>query len=368
MGKRDITYSLNELPGRAATGMLILLTTLWVYWGAGEMYYEGWWGAWTNRLPYLVTGTVFLIFTGLSMTWPRLGGWMMIAAGVGAFTWWMTRLAFDLRRLFMGFLLGGFAALIGILFLFEARYQQRRRSAGWKPPANWFRRNLRCLVAFAPPLGIFVAATVFFAPMILTRYDDGDRGARRIEGNGVTLIWAPTGPGWSEGIGPSQAAGRLLPNANLSWDGIATYGVPPVGYGDKPGYDDKHATASDMLLTGLCRFLNADGTMLMPEPQDFWRLPTTDEIVRSLVRHGQNAGCVWDGVSDQAACVVQPNKDAPLWDPDASPIYYWSADEYDQETAWYVPYTGGGRYGGAIDYQLKDWGNPRHGFRCAREP
>jgi hypothetical protein len=105
----------------------------------------------------------------------------------------------------------------------------------------------------------------------------------------------------------------------------------------------------------------------MPEPQRIWRMPTADEIVRSLVRGGENAGCVWDGESSSADCSTQPNKDTPLWASDEEPIYYWSADEYDEESAWYVPYTGGGSYGGAIAYQPKGWGNPRHGFRCVRD-
>jgi hypothetical protein len=106
----------------------------------------------------------------------------------------------------------------------------------------------------------------------------------------------------------------------------------------------------------------------MVEPQDIWRMPTTDEIIRSLVRGGENAGCAWDSQSSKAECAVQPNKDAPLWDPDASPIYLYSSEEYDQDSAWYVPYTGGGLYGGMIGAQSKDGGNSRHGFRCVREP
>jgi len=210
--------------------------------------------------------------------------------------------------------------------------------------------------------------SVQFAPLLVSRVDDGDRGVRLIKGNGITLIWAPAGPGWSPGYGSSQAAGRLLPGANPSWNDIAFYGVTPVGFCDKPGCEGRNATAADMKTTGLCRYLSADGLTPMSEPQDIWRLPTTDEIVRSLVRNGQNAGCTWDGESDSAQCRVQPNKDTPLWAPDWSPIYHWSSDEYDAEHAWYVPYTGGGRYGGRIDYQPKSWGNPRHGYRCVREP
>ncbi len=46
--------SLNELkqklPGYIAVGVLIALTIFWTYWGLGEAYHEGWWGAWYNPL------------------------------------------------------------------------------------------------------------------------------------------------------------------------------------------------------------------------------------------------------------------------------------------------------------------------------
>jgi hypothetical protein len=160
----------------------------------------------------------------------------------------------------------------------------------------------------------------------------------------------------------------LLPGANLSWNEIATYGVPPIGFGDKLILQGHNATETDMQATGLCRYLNADGTTLMPDPQDIWRMPTTDELVRSLVRRGKHAGCAWDGTSSSAECPVQPNKDSPLWASDASPIYYYSSEEYDTVSAWYVPYTGGGLFGGVIGGQSKHGGNSRHGYRCVREP
>jgi hypothetical protein len=152
-----------------------------------------------------------------------------------------------------------------------------------------------------------------------------------------------------------------------SWDDLALYGVSPVGIHPQRKWEEgKHATGLDMQATGLCRHLSADGTTLIAEPQDVWRLPTTDKIVRSLVHRGQNAGCTWDGLSTSAVCERQPNKDTPLWTPDEAPTYYWAADEYDADEAWYVPYTGGRWYGGAIAHQRKSWSNARHGFRCVR--
>ncbi len=218
------------------------------------------------------------------------------------------------------------------------------------------------MVALTPPLLTAIGVTLFFAPLLLTRFDDGDRSARLIRGNGVALVWAPQGPGWNGH--PLRGVGRYP-----SWDDLALYGVPPLGiHRERKLGDDAHATQADMETSGLCRYLSEDGRTLMAERQDIWRLPTADEVVRSLVRGGENAGCTWDGASPSADCERQPNKDAPLWAADEAPIYYWAVDEYHAGQAWYVPYTGGGLYGGRIDHQPKNWGNARHGFRCVREP
>jgi len=360
----------RRLPGYVATALVILTTTFWTYWGVGEMYYEGWGLPFPYPIRYLIPAAACLALTLVALTWPRAGGWLLIVIGV-AFTAWWWRLAAARGWLSLTWILGTFPVsslliLTGALFLLEWRYRRQRHDEGWTQPKPWLRRNPcpersewgRYVLAVGIPLLVVIGVSAYFAPLLLTRVDDGARGARLIEGNGVSLIWAPEGPGWNW----KQPSGGYP-----SWDRLALYGVPPVGFGDKPGYEHRHAIQEDMERTGLCRYLSQDGTTLMAEPQDIWHMPTTDEIVRSLVRGGENAGCAWDGESDSATCEKQPNKDSPLWAPDEEPIYYWSADEYDAEEAWYVPYTGGGRYGGAIAYQPKDWGNPRHGYRCVRD-
>ncbi len=357
----------SRLPGYMATGFVALTTTLWTFWGVGEMYYEGWWGAWYNRLPYLGPLATCLTLALVALTWPRLGGWIILGAG-GAFTVWRWTRQAQLGALTVGWMLSwfpisGLLVVAGALFLLEARYRKQRCAEGWTPPKRWLRRNLRYLVAFAPPLLTAIGVTAYFVPFLWARFDDGNRDARRIDGNGVTLVWAPKGPGWN--WHPLAGRGR-----RPSWDDIALFGVPPLGIQDelKPGYEEAHATLLDMETTGLCRYLSEDGTTLMPAPQDVWRMPTTDEVVRSLVQGGENAGCTWDGASLSAECKRQPNKDTPLWAADESPIYYWTVDEFGTDSAWYVPYTGGRRYGGSIHHQPKHWGNARHGFRCVREP
>lgn len=41
---------------------------------------------------------------------------------------------------------------------------------------------------------------------------------------------------------------------------------------------------------------------------------------------------------------------------------HWSANEYDEYTAYYLGYNG------SLHRQDKDWGNPRHGYRCVKAP
>ena len=71
----------------------------------------------------------------------------------------------------------------------------------------------------------------------------------------------------------------------------------------------------------------------------------------------------WVGINEQVVCSrCQPDLETPLWAPDEAPIYYWVGDEYNEENAYYVSYNGW------VKRQPKSWGNPRHGYRCVREP
>jgi hypothetical protein len=357
----------DKLPGYAATALVILVTGLWTLWSVAELYYEGWWGPWDKRVPYLVPALCCLALSLLAITWPRVGGWLLVGIG-GAFTlwWWGMRARAGVLtpRIVLGtFPVSGLLVVTGVLFLVEGRYRRRLRSQGWTPDKRRLHRYLRQLLAVGVPVLVALAVSAYWAPVLLTRDDDGHRGARLIEGNGLTLVWAPAGPGWSRGVDPGAGDRQPLPPPSVSWNDIAFYGLEPVGFGPKPGGEGRDATGEEMESTGLCRYLSEDGLTLMHERQGIWRMPSADEIVRSLVSDGQNAGCTWDGVSMKARCRVTPDKETPLWVPGWSPIYYWSADEYDQHEAYYVSY-----HGSIISYQSKSWGNPRHGYRCVREP
>ncbi|MBN1877447.1 MAG: hypothetical protein JXA33_24710 [Anaerolineae bacterium] len=351
----------DRTPGWVGSILLIVITAFWSFWSVGEMYHEGWWGPFYIRLIYLIPGTAFLIATLIVITWPRVGGWLIILFG-GVFT--LSFLDFEvvdgkltMGRDLAGFLVSGPLVFLGILFLIEARNRKRRIAQGWVPPLKWWRRNIWHLLAVVPPVLIFIGSSIYYLPIVLTRADDGDRGARLIEGNGLTLIWAPEGPGWNW----MQDYGGYP-----SWHAIALYGIPPVGLGDKPGYGWEtgvYASAEEMAKYNLCLYLSADGLSLETEPQNIWRMPTIDEYARSFTRHGENVGCVWHGEGyDRLECDILPDKETPLWAPDQAPIYYWAAEEANDRSAYYVSYNGW------VYTMPKSGGNPRHSHRCVRDP
>jgi hypothetical protein len=355
MNKMPESHAGSRLPGRIAAGFVILTTSLWTFWGIGELYYEGWGLPFPHPLVYLIPAGICLGLSLLTLRFPRLGGWLLITIGALFTAWWWTLVARRAGGLTLSSVLGmvPLSALLivtGILFLLEGRYRRRKREAGWQPAGGWWRRNLSYLLAAGIPAGITLVVSAFQLPALLGRYDDGQRGARQIVGNGVTLVWAPQGPGWNW---------RQEWGGYPSWTALALYGQEPIGL---DGKGDRQASLDDMERSGLCAYLSADGLSLSDTPQHVWRMPTADEVIRSLSRDGENAGCTWNGGVGQLECGTTPDKETPLWNPDSPPIYYWAADEFDEQQAYFVSYNG------YVGVQPKDFGNPRHGYRCVRAP
>ncbi len=336
--------------GHLASLAMIAMVWLWAYWSAGEMYHEGWWGSWTNRVVYLAPLAITLLPTLLAFRFPLAGGVVIAFVGIFAaffFSGPATILAVGIAALGAAFIAEGF---------------MRRRRYGPRRPATgpWWRRQWRYILAIGGPILIFAGVSSVMLPVVLSRQDDGDRSVRRIEGNGVDLIWAPEGPGWNW----RQSWGGFP-----SWHAIALYGVPPIGMDDKPGYghledgEIAYADQQDMQRNNLCRYLDEDGLVLSQTAQEIWRMPTTDELVRSLGRHGQNAGCHWQGeLGRQVDCRIRPDKESPLWATDQPAIYYWTADEQSESRGYFVAFNG------TVNASYKLGGNPRHSHRCVREP
>ena len=139
-----------------------------------------------------------------------------------------------------------------------------------------------------------------------------------VSGNGVSLSWAPDGPGWPREGGDWHEAQQV------------------------------------------CEHLNEDGLSLSSEKLDLWRLPTVDEAVRSMARHGQNSAGDWDVENAEATYNTKPDKESPLWNVHSQVIYWWTATEIDEERAYIIVYDG------RVWPRSKQFGPAYLGFRCVK--
>ena len=351
--------------GTAATALVVLVTSLWTLWGTGELYYEAWGLPLPEPLFYFVPAACCLVLSIVAIRWPTAGGAIVIAAGGGFSAWWWgmqtLRFGFSWRGLLVTMPVSGLLVLVGVLFVLEGRRVRRGLGGADGRVRNRIRRTTRrrLAVAWIVPCGVFAMVSALELPRVLTRLDDGDRGARRITCGAVDLVWAPAGPGWN----PRRPGGWYPSREQLSLWGLAPRGFDVAAKSPPDGPSAGAAGRRDGRWE-LCRYLSEDGTRLMDHPVGVWRMPTAAEIAGSLVRHGRCADCTWDGrVPGRARCVEPPDKETPLWAPDEPPIYYWAAETLDPggRRALYVSYRG------RIGSQPADWANPRHGFRCVRE-
>ncbi|WP_456414287.1 hypothetical protein, partial [Oceanithermus profundus] len=274
----------------------------------------------------------------LALAHPRWGGISLVVVGLGFTAWWWGSMAarglFDLQRALGTAPVSLTLALVGGLWWLEGRASGPR--------------SARRFWALAAPPAVVLAVAAYYLPYVSGRAPARPEAWRVATAEGG-LEWAPAGPGWNLRLGARYP----------SWAELAAYGREPVGLAEKPGpYDPERE--------GLCAFLDPAGTRLTCERVGVWRLPTRAELAASLVRGGEVAGCRYREGASRADCDRVPNKEGPLWDPAAPAVYYWTADTAPAGEAWYVPYTGGLRYGGRIAHQPADWGNPRHGYRCVR--
>lgn len=343
---------LRQLPGWIGTGIITFLNAIWLYWGFGEAFFEGWGVPETPWFLFLAIGVAAIILSFIAIKYPFVGGGILIVAGLGFATWWLVPAIkngfYTLSVLFERLLLSAGFSIVGGLFILDGWLNSQAE----KPGKPWILQNSRLVLAIGIPLIAAIVVSAINLPIVLTRIDDGIRTARRIDGTSGSLIWAPAGPGWNW----KQDFGGYP-----SWDSLATYGIEPIGL-DSEKLNGAHAIARDMENFNLCVFLSENGMSLLSDPQNIWRFPTVDEIAGSLSQNNQNAGCKWNGETGKLKCKLSPDKETPLWAPDEPPVYYWAADSYDYESAYFVSYSGW------VSRQPKNWGNPRHGYRCVKNP
>jgi hypothetical protein len=274
---------LRAASGWAAVGLSTLIAGFWAYWGSIEAFHEGWFfhSLWKNIgltfAQYLSPMMIFVLLALASIRLPRTGALLHVALGL-AIPVFIVRTSAALLFIAAPLLLIGFLYWVG-------RPRPRVRAS--------------MCAAFIPFAVALICGTAP-ALRVAGRLDDGNRDAQEIFGNGITLRWAPRGPGWPD---------------------------------DNRGYTWKEADS-------ICALLTDDGMALASAPQNIWRLPTVDEAVRSMVRHGKNAGGSWDSVTARALYAVEPDKESPLWDAFSPVIYWWTSTSVDDGTAYKVVYDG----------------------------
>lgn len=283
----------------------VAVSGLWAYWGATENFHEGWYSisVWENIgmmiMQYLLFAFIFMALGLISVRWRIPGLILHIALGVFCI-FFFKGASFSVVGLLIVIPLVG----LGLLYFFgEAR------------PRKW-----AYLAIALVPLIIITAISIPMGVKVARRVDDGDRSMQVVEGNGITLCWAPRGPGW--------------PDRGVTWEEAME----------------------------ICRYLSEDGLTVEDTPQDIWRLPTVDEAVRSMMLHGENAGGIWDPEAGRVDYVLTPDKESPLWDVHSPVIYYWTADSSDgSDRAYIIVYHGG------IFTKRKTDGQAYLSFRAVKE-
>jgi hypothetical protein len=290
--------------GWIAVGISTVITCLWAFWGIIENFHEGWYTeSWLSNMglmfvQYLSPMLIFMGVTLISITWPRFGGGLHMVFALLAI--WFFQ-AFSNAATFLII-----APLIGLGLLY------------------WFGRPRPRRIALSLAIGLPMLTLIIFGiePVLRVsgRLDDGNLQAQQVQGNGANLIWAPEGPGW--------------PRTGVNW----------------------HEAQQ------VCRYLGEDGLTSALVPQHIWRLPTVDEAVRSMARHGQNSGGVWDAENAQATYQTTPDKESPLWNVHSQVIYWWTATVIDEERAYIIVYDG------KVWPRAKQFGPAYLGFRCVKQP
>jgi hypothetical protein len=154
----------DNLIGYIAIGLLVIATSLWVFWGVEGMYREGWWDAWYYRVLYLLPGVVCLVLTLVALLWPRVAGWLITIIG-GAFTgwwWWYisVNVGLTLGRLLVTFPISAMLVIAGILFIVDGFLRRRLTSEAPPPSEKWLYRHMHYLLAIGLPLLVAVVASI----------------------------------------------------------------------------------------------------------------------------------------------------------------------------------------------------------------
>lgn len=295
----------RNIVGWIGVAITTIFSSIWAYWGSIENFHEGWYSVsiWENLFmllfQYLLFTVIFVLLGVITLKW-KIAGIVLHILLAGFCIWFFSGASFLVIGLMIVIPIIG----LGLLYFF-----------GKPEPKKWAYRSLIFI-----PLIIIIAVFIPMSIKVSKRINDYDFGTRIIEGNEITLIWAPRGPGW--------------PDSGTTWH-----------------------EAMD-----ICRYLSEDGTKIMDEVQDIWRLPTVDEAVRSMLLHGENVNGIWYPDDQKAVYDKTPDKESPLWDVHSQVIYYWTCEtaKDNEDRAYIIVYHGG------VNSKMKIDGQSYLSFRAVK--
>lgn len=302
----------KNILGWIAIGFSLVISSFWAYWGINESFHEGWhmgtlWKNIGGAFAYLIPMFVTIAISIYALISPTGGGLIYFAFGIIFSIFVVTNWSSHWTSVWTALTWFPVTVLLIIIGIF---YWIARP----KP------KKLTYSLVIGVPLLIVIGLGIEPAIRVTGRVDDGIRDARLVEGNGVRLIWAPAGPGW--------------PEHSVNWEKAKQ----------------------------TCLYLSEDGKTLMKTPQKIWRLPTVEEAVRSMARHGRNCGGEWDPKKERAKYKIKPDKESPLWDTKSQIIYWWTSTEKDENTVYAIVYNG-------VVYSVeKDFQIGSRSFRAVKEP
>ena len=275
----------QKILGWTAVGLVTLVASLWAYWGGIENFHEGWYYAdfWDNvammLAQYWLFPIIFMTVGLLGIFFPKITLGLCVALGIAGGVVFAGA-HFTVVWLMMIIPFTG----IGLLYFF-----------GRPRP-----RKLAVALTAGLPIAILIITTIIGGVRVSKRINDGDLGQREVTtASGEVFIWAARGPGWPD-------------------DGVT--------------YEDAKE---------ICAHLNEEGTALLDEEVNIWRLPSVEEAVACQMLHGENAGGSWDAEAEKAVYIKTPDKETPLWDPNSNVIYYWTSTLADDGDAYIIVYHGG---------------------------
>lgn len=291
---------------RGLLGVIVALgiSGLWSFWGAIECFHEGWYyhslvdNLRLALVQYWCWPIAFSGLAALSIAKPKIGASLFVAIGL------LTNAVLFHFQNMAGFDLMLLPCLL-LAALFGFGSVPRPKLAVWIVVSL----PLLVMIVISLPLLIKVSNRVTVI-----------RNEPLVWATGVeTLVWAPPGPGWPD---------KGVTYANAQW---------------------------------ICDHLSYDGRTISAKRLQFWRLPSIHEAEHAMTRHGKMAGCDYSGKPGWQPCQIQPDKEAPIWNPFSQVIYWWTASDDDRGDNLRISYNG---YVLPVQKRLTGY----TAFRAVREP